>query len=231
MNVLNIVLTGYVLISLNEALMHMIPAYIFPSLLIGLVFFGVSALLLQKKDYLFLILSSFTFLTFYFAIIKSDGLNLHSIWLTWLLNIMAIKLYYLLLLPALFFTNSLDFFLLAKDLGKVGKMGYLRYFIPILIKRELILHRYNKIMETLWMKGYNSRGMFGRLSLLHMWMIPLIVTTILEGAESYEYNQMLQTKIADYTPTYQTHYISKRQKVLFTFLMLCLISFITWSYV
>jgi len=56
------------------------------------------------------------------------------------------------------------------------------------------------------------------------WIVPLIVTTLMEGAESYEYNRMLKTEIADYHPSRRTYHFSVPQKLICCLLLAGLVT-------
>jgi hypothetical protein len=212
LTIANFILFGYVLMLLNSQ--YLSPIFHFPNLLVAVIYYSLLAVIYKKQEYLAFVFSSFIFLILFFAFIVFKRVSWETIRQTLYLGNRAMILYAYLLLPCMFMTYTMNFYLLSEELGRAGKKGLLRFFIPVLIKRELIFSRYNKIIEAFRIRGYKTETAFHKFRLLPSWIVPLIVTTLMEGAESYEYNRMLGTQIADYQPSRRAYHFSTTQKLI-----------------
>jgi len=228
LTLMNFVVLFYVLVSASKLLTRYAVA---PHILIAVVYFGILSFIYNRRDYFVLVCTSFLFLTFFFSFLEFRHFGWQFFWNTWLLHKTALYLYTFLLLPSLFLTYTLNFFQLSTDMGAWSKKGLFRFFIPVIVKKELIVHRYKNIMDALWERGYDTTKMLKRLQLLYLWMVPLIVTTLMEGVESYEYNQMLNSDITLYVPKRNLYKVSPLQKVSFWFLVAVLFVLIVLRYV
>ncbi len=228
LTLINLALLFYVLVSASKLLMRYA---IVPHILIAAVYFGILSLIYNRREYLVLVCTSFLFLTFFFSFLEFRQFGWPSFWKTWLLHKPALYLYAFLLLPSLFLTYTLNFFQISTDMGSWSRRGLFRFFIPVIVKKELIVHRYKNIMAALWERGYDTTKAIKRLQLLYLWMIPLIITTLIEGVESYEYNQMLNAEITRYVPRKNLYRASMLQKVGFWFLVAALFGLTILRYV
>jgi hypothetical protein len=220
LTIANLILLGYVIMLLNKQVF--LSQFHFPDLLIVVIYFSLLAICCKVKEYLLFVFTSFSFLTLFFTYLSFKQISWETIWTTWHSGKRAMILYAYLLLPCLFMTYTINFYLLSEELGRIGKKGMFRFFIPVLIKRELIFSRHRKIMEAMWIRGHDTEGTFNKLRLAPSWIVPLIVTTLMEGAESYEYNQMLKTQITKYYPSRRTYHFSMTQKLICFLLISCL---------
>jgi len=225
----NLVLLNYVLVCLNGTVLT--QYFELPSILLTIVFFFLLALIYRIYSYILFIAVSFSFLSVFFAYLEHHTLAGEAIYQTWMMHLLTINLYYLVLIPCLFLTYTLNFYLLAEEISGMGNGKIARYSVPVLVKRELILHRYRQLLFSFESKGHDTQSAWGRLRNMHLWMVPLIITTLIEGVESYEYNKMLGTDISKYVPVKRIYYISVRQKISFFLLTLSLLSLMIYYYV
>jgi hypothetical protein len=228
LSVINLVFLFYVL-TLAGHYTH--RYFIIPNILIAIIYFGMLSVIYQRKDYLLFAFTSFTFLSCFFSFLGFRQINWQSLWQTWFLHKTALYLYTFLLLPSLFLTYTLNFFRLSTEIGPWSRKGILRFFLPVLVKKELIVHRYRNIMEALWERGYDTTKMSKRMLLLPRWMIPLIITTLLEGVESYDYNQMLRSDVSIYSPKRSLYQPSFFQKAVSSVLLVAILILILLRYV
>lgn len=136
---------------------------------------------------------------------------------------LPIILYSFLLLPFIFLSYTFDFYLLIKEITSLSKNKVFYFIAPVLIKRELIFHRFKKIMETFEAKGLNTKSYFSKYMLVSKWIIPLTITTLMEGVESYEYNKMLKANIFIFSPSKKSFFINRAQKIALSVIVILFI--------
>lgn len=197
-DVIIVVLLGYLIYQNGEHIFELINIKI-PSVLLVFIFYLLVTLMLKKLSFLFFISFSFLFLTGYFSVITYGKISFENVLLALDSNRFAIKGYALLLLPFLFIGFMLDFFNFSKWLSKIkyGKTIII-WIIPVLLKKEIIFSRFNILMDSFEARGIDSKHPLKKILLIHKWIIPLMITTIMEGVDSYQYNKMLMTNINCY---------------------------------
>lgn len=166
-----------------------------PPVLVTAFYFALVSTIYRKMGNVYFIFVSLLFLTVYFTVISGNAFTLEGIAGSLGSNRkLPILLYSLVILPASFIGGYIDVFSLAKNSGRAGHI-WLKYLVPVLIKRELVLKRHKEVMEAFYAKGYNTHRRWVRYKLAGKWIIPVVITTLMEGVESYEYNLMLNHDI------------------------------------
>ena len=202
-----------------------------PPLVVCTGYYLLMAFVFHKIQFASFLVVSFVFISFYFCFIIFKQISLPFLWETWQSEVWAIRLYISLLLPLTFLSFTANFFALPYELVSVRGKLFL-FVIPILLKRELILKRFDKILEALYTKGLETRTIIQKYRLMPLWIVPLVTTTIMEGLESYQYNEMLKTKIESFSPKQNPYKISVWQKIAFftSFTVLLFTFFAKWKY-
>jgi len=196
-----------------------------PPLILTTIYYLVLAFAFRKVQFVSFLLLSFTFISFYFCFISFIQINPSLLWQTWQSDTWAIKLYISLLLPLTFLSFTINFFALPYELVSLQGKIFL-FVIPILLKRELILKRFEKILEALNARGLETKTTWQKYRLMPLWIVPLVTTTILEGIESYQYNEMLHTNIASFQPRQNPYALAWWQKTL----LVASVSFLILTY-
>lgn len=217
-NLLIIVLSGYLFISYLHLILFLIPI-----VLTSALYFILVSLLLNKRGFAMFALLSLVFVSFYFSFLTYKKISPQLILLSLQKETLPIFLYSFLLLPLVFLSYTIDFYLLTNEIASLNKNKIVYFVIPVLIKRELIFHRFRKIMETFEAKGLNTKSFFSKYYLASKWIVPLAITTLMEGVESYEFNKMLRTNIFNYSPSNKVFYFSIKQKVILVIIVLLFI--------
>ena len=204
----------------------------FPKMLFGLVYMSIFSITFNLRSAFLLILTTFIFLVGFFSFMTFGSFQISDFNNTLYLNVFAIKFYYLFLAPFAFFGSGLNYFELVKYFGRNGGNSLSKFLIPILIKKELIASRYKEILFAMKTRGFEVDSRFSQVKLLPNWIVPLIVTTIMEGVESYDYNRMLKTKITKYKYDGYLDSISSIQIIFIIIgVVLFIIKFFTWLYI
>jgi len=166
-----------------------------PYTILTVSYFFIFSFLSKKYSYAFFLCLSLIFISIYFSVIgcgilsfkcSLDGLKSFHF---------PVLSYNFLLVPISFLGISLNYYNLSKEWSRLFKIPVLGYLIAILIKKELINHRYGIIMEAFYARGLNTRSILNKYKLMPKWIIPLVVTTLMEGLESHDYNVMLKTDV------------------------------------
>ncbi len=192
--ILLVFLLGYFTVIYATIFFEIINTYI-PYTIITFSYFFLAAILLKKYAFAFFLCISLFFISIYFSVLEC-GMFSFDCFLTGLNSYrFAILAYNFLLIPISFLGISIDYFALSKELQGVFKIPILGYMIAILIKKNLITHRYETIMNAFHARGLNTKSFWNRYTLMPKWVIPLVVTTLMEGLESHDYNVMLKTDV------------------------------------
>lgn len=182
-------------------------------MMLSLFCFTILIILFRKYRFLLAISVSFVFLVFFLSFRFHNKLSLSA--LTAVVNSYALPiiLFTYVLVPFSLLAITVDFYSTVNFLPRYLGRGL---FLPILIKRELLLQRHKIIIESLFARGVNVAGFRGHISKLHLWLIPLIRTAIMEGVESHEYNQMLQTEIQQFRSKHTGFLLAPLDMILLT---------------
>ncbi|MBK7957238.1 MAG: hypothetical protein IPK03_03470 [Bacteroidetes bacterium] len=188
-----------------------------PPLIFISIYFMVFSILSNCKKYAGVVAISFVFISTYLYLT-----NLNSIQITSFKNIYNILTvsnnagltYTYILLPFGYLSASLNFYQLNLEVSSIFPNNSLKKIIPILAKRELIFERFNMIVFAFNSRGIETRGFITSLLILKKILVPLIITTLFEGVESYDYNKMLNTNIEQFKPNFYKMKIKVYQTIL-----------------
>lgn len=183
-------------------------------------FFFLAALLFKKYAFAFFLCISLFFISIYFSVLECGMFSLDCFFTGLNSYRFAILAYNFLLIPISFLGISIDYFTLSKELRGVFKVPVLGYMIAILIKKNLITHRYETIMSAFYARGLNTKSFLNRYVLMPKWVVPLVVTTLMEGLESHDYNVMLKTDVKHLNVAKKR--IIKIYQIVFTTILLLL---------
>ena len=186
-----------------------------------MIYFAIISFAYKRYPFLQFLLITFMFLACYLSFINYFSLGVDEVIMALSKRSLPLFLYCNFLLPGVFFSYAANFYILTNEVSGMTKNKVAYFIIPVLIKRELIVHRYNTILESLYTRGINTKSFINKYLLLPLWIVPLFITTLMEGVESYEYNRMLKVNILNYNPTHKKYYTSWWQK-LSLFLIVCL---------
>lgn len=187
-------------------------------------FFSVSIFLKKIKFMQFTAISS-VILVFFLSFTIYRSISISNIVELLKKDHLVTVFFSFILLPGVFFAINGNHYILPHEIYSITKrLRFIFVIIPILIKKELIVERFNSINECLYSRGVNIKGIFSNQRNLFKWVIPLGVTAFMEGAETAEYNQMLSADFRHYVPDTSIIPNSIRYKILFLFISLFLLA-------
>lgn len=221
LNLLIVVLYGYLLLAFLS-LFSKTLGFEISAPLTSFIYFSITSIFYGKKYFVSLIGISFVFLIAFLSFKNCENFSLSCIYSQLTNNALPMNLFSFLLVPFVFMGLNADFFALPNQTRGVIKNIIAVFFIPVLLKRELLKERFYKINECLYSRGIECEKLWARLSKIHLWSIPLVITALLEGAECSEYNEMLHVDIMCYKSTRKSYYISGKQKCYMFFLIMFL---------
>ncbi len=161
-----------------------------------LLYYLVLTLFLRRYRFLLAMAFSFVFLVFFLSFRFYGSVSVPALARTADLSTLAIYMFAYVLVPFSLLAVSVDFYSAVNYMPRYLGRGIV---LPVLIKRELIRERYNTIMDALYARGAGISGV-RRVLKLHLWLLPLLRTTIMEGVETYEYNAMLDADVRRFEP-------------------------------
>lgn len=210
---------------------NLISQYVIPVTILIVVYYCIVSISYRLYGFLIFIAITFPILSFYLTYITFRHIDFDSLINLMDKNKLPLILYETLLLPGIFLGSSINFFSLTKEISLLKKNKWILFgLISVIVKRELIRRRYSMIMQNLYYRGINSKSFLGKYLNFGLWIIPLLVTTLIEGTESYEYNKMLKTNIRKYSTAKLKVKLTLLQKVLlYTFLFLFTLRLVLWS--
>lgn len=185
-----------------------------PVLFVTVAYYLACSAVYRKRDFAFLLLISTTFISLFFAYLTFGQVGWSEVVASQGEGWFAITLYSTLFVPFVFFAFVADFYKLAQEIASVTKARAFYLVVPVLVKRELITHRFAVVMDALEARGVDTKAWYRKYLLLPMWIVPLTITTLMEGVESYEYNRMLKTDILAYSPSRNRLRVSLPQRAL-----------------
>lgn len=185
------------------------------------IYYLLLSILFKRFKFSAFILITFFILILFLTYVYKSSITFNNIYLILCTNYIVVYMYSFILVPFVFFSWTADIYSLPHEVNRLWSNRTIHFIIPILIKRELIRHRFKKITESLYSRGIDTIHKPKIFTIFH-WIIPLGVTTIQEGLESHDYNQMLRTNIKYMKHKAQNYYVSAWQKCLIVFILFML---------
>jgi len=191
-------------------------------------YFSIGSIAYRRLNFLTLILVTSAFLLSFFSYKDSGCVSFQTILSVLNSRVWPVRLYSLVLVPFTFLGICLDFYSIPYETKGMLRQVVFLLVMPILMRRELIKQRYSKILECLYSRGVECQSFIRKRITVYLWIVPLTITTLMEGVESTEYNRMLHTDIMHYEPTRRVAYATRRQKFWFFIILLLFVGMRIW---